>query len=103
MLRDPEGARDSLARHGSLEAASGLRFHHRHPCLYAAGPASDLPAALDATAAALDVPVDRTPPVPPALTLPADARLRGETGADLLALVTRKTAFLETRSLSPCR
>lgn len=82
--RDPVWARlarESMARHPELEAASGVRFHHPHPVLFAAGD-SDLIDALAATAAAdPDLAPIEAADGHPQLALPADARLCREQGA----------------------
>lgn len=82
--RDPVWAglaRESLHRHGELEAVTGLRFHHPHPVLYADAGDGDLTDAARACAATLDVELDETPAVPPALALPAGGRALVEGGA----------------------
>ena len=81
--RDPlwaELARASLARHGELEAATGVQFHHRHPVLFAGSGVSDLTDAVFATGALLQVDADAAPAPPAGLDLPDDTRLACETG-----------------------
>jgi sarcosine oxidase len=81
--RDPVWAalaRASLSRHGDLEAATGIRFHHRHPVCFADAAGGDLAAALGSTAEALGATVEGPQPSPALLSLPADARTLTETG-----------------------
>ena len=75
-----------MARYPELEAATGVRFHHRHPVLFAGGRDSDLIAALTATAAELDLPPIEQGEGHPQLVLPGDAELvREQAGAGWIA------------------
>ncbi len=73
-------ARASLDRYDALEAATGVRFHHPHPVLYADAGTGDLTEAVHSTALALEAELVAATP-PPALSLPEGARTRGERGA----------------------
>ena len=81
--RDPvwaDLARTSLCRHEALEAATGIRFHHPHPVLFADAGAGDLTDAMRATALAFDVELDQAPARPAPLSLPEGARAAIERG-----------------------
>lgn len=57
-------AQAAIGRYPDLEARTGLRFHHGAGFLAAAGGGSDLPAAMDAVAAQLDLPIVAAPSHP---------------------------------------
>ncbi|MEE4298688.1 MAG: FAD-binding oxidoreductase [Pseudomonadales bacterium] len=73
-------ARASLRRHAELEAATGIRFHHPHPVLYADAGPGDLTDAMQATALAFAVELHAPATPPPTLSLPANARASIEQG-----------------------
>lgn len=80
--RDPRWAglaHASLSRHAALEAATGIRFHHPHPVLFADAGPGDLTEALRTTARALGAGLEPATP-PDALALPAGARTCVEAG-----------------------
>jgi len=70
-----------MERYPELEAATGVRFHHPHPVLFAGARDSDLIDALATTAAELDLPPLGTADGHPQLALPDEVRLGLEQGS----------------------